>query len=481
MINRVTTFFFSALLCLLRVSLSADAKVTGGHLKWMFQAKSGYAPYNSPFAPTILRGNAPGADRVVVLSQTQSDQFAVDALDIVSGQRIWDAILPFTKEEEVWPGVSNGNPFQFLDNTMNLAFLRVPGVLIAIDGESGKVAWQWPIPVDTNLVEISGWDGTLGMVLQGQPVVSPYFPTVLRPTLLGTLNATDGSLLWLQNATSAMPLTQAEASTYAIETIEGSKDGLLYSRAKKILLLNWSDGSVVWKTSVSLEGSVGTGQGANITHMRYIPQHPLSDKPERILLNANNWGFQRFCMLEFNATNSSAPATPIWRSKLPENALFNVELTAPTVDSSPDSEMFYYWANRTLWLYDQDPVSDRYLVGRRLSDGSEVWSTKLEPVGLPSAFYGRVFVTSTRGLEAIQGTSGAPLWTMAGSPNGAYTYETTPTFSNRTGILVASRCVDSDIPTLCMYSQFDPAADGTAAVRLLPFFSFLLVSITISI
>ena len=156
-----------------------------------------------------------------------------------------------------------------------------------------------------------------------------------------------------------------------------------------------------------LEGSVGTGSGANITHLRYVPQHYLSTLAPRVLVNANNWGFQRFAMLQFNMTNSSAPAYSTWRSKLPENAMSILELTAPTIDNSPDAEMFYYWSNRTIWNYGEDPVSSRYLVGKRLSDGKETWSTKLEPVGLPSAFHGRVFVTSANGIDALQGTSGA--------------------------------------------------------------------------
>lgn len=315
-------------------------------------------------------------------------------------------------------------------------------------------------------------------MLQGQPIVSPYFPTVLRPTLLGALSS-EGKLLWMQNATTALPLTQAEASTYAIETIEGGKEGLLYSRASKILLLDWNTGEKIWGTNVALEGSVGTGSGANITHLRYVPQHYLSMFPPRILINANNWGFQRFAMLEFNMTNSSAPAYNTWRSKLPENAMTNIELTAPTIDNSPDAEMFYYWSNRTIWNYGEDPVSSRYLVGKRLGDGKEVWSTELEPVSLPSAFNGRVFVTSSKGLEAVQGTSGSGLWSMPGKLNPAYTYETSPTFSNKTGIMVATRCIQGNNPTVCMYSQFDPANDG--AERVASTIAMILLSVSVSL
>jgi hypothetical protein len=155
------------------------------------------------------------------------------------------------------------------------------------------------------------------------------------------------------------------------------------------------------------------------------------------------------------------PAEPIWRSRFPETSLIDVSMTAPTVDNSPDSEMFYYWANRTNWNVGENPTSETYLVGKKLSDGSEVWSTRLDPIGLPSTYYGRVFVTSAGGLNAIQGNSGSLLWTINGDPSMKYSYGSTPTFSNSTGIMVAVRCMQSDLPTLCMYSAFDPAGSAT--------------------
>lgn len=100
---------------------------------------------------------------MIVLSQTQAGQYAVDALDIVSGARIWDAVLPYTNEQDIWPGIESSNPFQYLGNTMKLAFIRVPGVLIAIDGVSGQVAWQWPIPFNTTLSGVTGWDDGIGL------------------------------------------------------------------------------------------------------------------------------------------------------------------------------------------------------------------------------------------------------------------------------------------------------------------------------
>lgn len=218
---------------------------------------------------------------------------------------MWDAVLPFSGEEDIGNGVTTGNTAQMLENTQNLALIQVPGVLIALDGVTGQPKWQWPIPAKNTLTSISGWDSHLGLMLQGEPVVSPYFPTVTRPTVLASIDAETGTLSWLQNATNILPLSQAEAATYAVETIEATKEGMLYSRASKMLLLDWNDGTEIWKTSVSLEGSVGTGQGANITHMQYIPKHMYSDKPDRILVNANNWGFQRFVMLELDEMNTT--------------------------------------------------------------------------------------------------------------------------------------------------------------------------------
>lgn len=222
-----------------------------------------------------------------------------------AGRRAWDAVLPFSGEEDIGGGVTTGNPAQMLENTQNLALIQVPGVLIALDGVTGEPKWQWPIPAKNTLKSVSGWGGNLGLMLQGEPIVSPYFPAVIRPTVLASLDAETGTLSWLENATTILPLTQAESATYAIEAIEASKEGLLYSRANKMLLINWNDGTEIWKTFVSLEGSVGTGQGANITHMQYIPKHIFSDKPERILVNANNWGFQRFVMLALDGTNAT--------------------------------------------------------------------------------------------------------------------------------------------------------------------------------
>jgi hypothetical protein len=53
-------------------------------LQWTFNSSNTFFPYNAPFAPAILRGNAPGAERVVTLDVKDS-QWQVSALDIVSG------------------------------------------------------------------------------------------------------------------------------------------------------------------------------------------------------------------------------------------------------------------------------------------------------------------------------------------------------------------------------------------------------------
>ncbi len=53
-------------------------------LQWSFNSSNAYFPYNAPFAPAILRGNAPGSERVVTLNVKDS-QWQVSALDIVSG------------------------------------------------------------------------------------------------------------------------------------------------------------------------------------------------------------------------------------------------------------------------------------------------------------------------------------------------------------------------------------------------------------
>lgn len=76
-------------LCLLILSgalfTCVHCDVSGGHLKWMFDANKGYAPYNSPFVPAMLRGEQVGDERVAVLSKTLNGNWAVDGLRIADG------------------------------------------------------------------------------------------------------------------------------------------------------------------------------------------------------------------------------------------------------------------------------------------------------------------------------------------------------------------------------------------------------------
>ena len=62
-----------------------SCRVSGGHLKWMFDANDGYSPYNSPFVPAVLRGEHVGDERVAVLSKTLKGNWAVDGLRITDG------------------------------------------------------------------------------------------------------------------------------------------------------------------------------------------------------------------------------------------------------------------------------------------------------------------------------------------------------------------------------------------------------------
>lgn len=91
----------------------------------------------------------------------------------------------------------------------------------------------------------------------------------------------------------------------------------------------------------------------------------------------------------------------------------------------------------------------------------------MEPVlnGIPSASNGRVYVVSDTGLHVIQGTSGSLIWEISESPTSRYSYRVTPTFGNLTGQLVASRCLGSSAPALCMYSGFEPNPGNSAKLH----------------
>jgi outer membrane protein assembly factor BamB len=367
---------------------------------------------------------------------------------------------------DIYPsGVITGSQYNnFKENPQNLALIQMGATIVALNGDTGQVSWQWQVPPNVTVTGLSGWGDIIALLAQGEAIQSPYFPTPTTPTVLYAIDAASGATRWVQNATTILPQTQAEAATYAVECFTAGEDYLFYSRASKLAAVN-KDGSVAWKTSVSLEGSVGTGQGANITHLIYIPRKPDSDDPvsPRILANANNWSFQRFVLLSLNDTNSSAPAYPLWRSKIPETAMENLFYTQPIVDPWTNHGMFYYWSNRTDWSTGSDVPSWKVmLVGRDLSNGLERWTQTANPVGLPSVFEGRVMVVTADGLVAMQGASGSTIWQIPGVPPTEYSYNVAPTFGNETGLLVASRCLGPEAPSLCMYSAFQPEG---AAVR----------------
>jgi hypothetical protein len=58
------------------------------------------------------------------------------------------------------------------------------------------------------------------------------------------------------------------------------------------------------------------------------------------------------------------------------------------------SNRFYYWSNRTNWANGDTPTWEVYFVGKKLTDGQEVWSKKLTPLGVPASFGGRVYVVT---------------------------------------------------------------------------------------
>jgi outer membrane protein assembly factor BamB len=108
-----------------------------------------------------------------------------------------------------------------------------------------------------------------------------------------------------------------------------------------------------------------------------------------------------------------------------------------------------------------------WLVGRSLATGNEAWAARYDPMGLPASYNGRLFVASTAGLLALDGSSGSVVWQIpmrAADPGamGRYSFNVAPTFGNTTGQLVASRCMDDTAPALCMYSAFSPPPSGAA-------------------
>lgn len=165
----------------------------------------------------------------------------------------------------------------------------------------------------------------------------------------------------------------------------------------------------------------------------------------------------------FSFTYYTAPATPVWRSKIPETSLIYLPFTAPIPDAQ--SRMFYYWSNRTNWLAGETPTSETYLVGRKLTDGSQVWANRMDPMGLPSVFEGRLYVVGSEGLYAMQGTSGSVIWSIPSVPEQGYSYNVSPTFGNNTGQLVAARCMGQEEKGLCMYSAFAPPEGSALRIK----------------
>ena len=398
------------------------------------------------------------------LKETKKERCSFQLIQWYTGQAVWNARFPGNAADVSPSGVTTATSNQFLQNPLNLAFVEMSRVIVALNGESGQVAWQWTIPSNVTITSMSGWGDTVALLAQGQPYQSPYFPTPITPTVLIAVDAVSGATLWMQNATVVVPQTQAEASSYAVECFIAGEEFLFYSRGSKLAAVN-RDGSIQWRTAVNLDSSIGVGQGANVTHMVYIPRKPDSDSPipPRILANANNWSFQRFVLLSLNDTNTSMPATGVWRSKIPETAIDDIYFTQPIVDPYANQGMFYYWSNRTDWGSGTTAPSWKInLVGRDLTNGNEMWKIVAVPVGLPSTFLGRLMVVTSDGLMAMEGASGATIWTILGTPPTEYSYNVSPTFGNASGILVASRCLGPAAPNLCMYSAFAPESGAAA-------------------
>lgn len=348
-------------------------------------------------------------------------------------------------------------------------------LLMAVNGGNGSLIWQYSSPPGTLIDQLSGWNDTVTLLLHGQPIHSSYSPQPRIPTTLVGLDTATGKLKWSVNGSTVLPLTQAEISNYYVDYLVTGKDVSLFSRAGKLAAISNGNGTLVWTTTVYIDGGIFIGQPANITHVRYIPRvlannEGLQPSPPRILINANNWGFQRFVLLTMNDTNMSTPPTATWRSKYPETAVNELYFTQPIVDSSPSGGTFYYWSNRTDWVSGSTPTSKIYLVGRDLSDGSQLWKLQADYAGLPSVFYGRVMVVTTQGLSAMDGMTGSPIWGISQPPPMQYSYSISPVFGNTTGILVASRCLGQGSPSLCMYSAFaspPSAALGQSSMHLL--------------
>lgn len=75
------------------VSQVARGQVTGGHLKWIFEAREGFSPYNSPYSPVIARGQKVGDERVAALSKDVDGKWVVNGLNINDGAIHWSIYI----------------------------------------------------------------------------------------------------------------------------------------------------------------------------------------------------------------------------------------------------------------------------------------------------------------------------------------------------------------------------------------------------
>jgi outer membrane protein assembly factor BamB len=178
--------------------------------------------------------------------------------------------------------------------------------MVALDGITGNLAWQWAVPSNVTIEHVSFWGDSVALLLHGTPVINPFNGIPTFPTEVMVLDAAAGTPRWSVNTTFLLPQTQADLASYSVEYMVAGEGVVVFSRGSKLAAMDSKDGNVLWRQSVSLEGSVGTGQGANITHMIFIPEEPGEQEeyvPARLLVNANNWSFQRFALLQFNQTN----------------------------------------------------------------------------------------------------------------------------------------------------------------------------------
>lgn len=71
-----------AIVFLLHVVVMANA--SGGYVRWVYNRTDAYYPLNSPYAPAVLRGGAPGDERVATVSM-ESGKWTVSGLGIIDG------------------------------------------------------------------------------------------------------------------------------------------------------------------------------------------------------------------------------------------------------------------------------------------------------------------------------------------------------------------------------------------------------------